>query len=266
MFPPDPPPVIILGMHRSGTSLLARVLHDAGIFMGWRRNVHDESLFFLNQNEKLFRLAHAAWDQPAPALALPQNDSLRPQVVAELRHVVRSWRAWSFTGGRRLTGAWGWKDPRTLFTLPLWLEVFPEARVVRVCRHPLDVALSLQKREQNRRDPLHNPLLSLRCLDLNGALSLWLEYETRSQQLAQTLPPDRQFALRYEDFLHEPAAHLDRLRQFLRHPFPPAAVARAIAAADPTRAFAHRRQSPPPAFDAAIGNHPTLKASGYQLP
>lgn len=39
-------PVIIIGMHRSGTSMLTRVLQRAGLFMGEHREENDESLFF----------------------------------------------------------------------------------------------------------------------------------------------------------------------------------------------------------------------------
>ncbi len=31
--------------------------------------------------------------------------------------------------------AWGWKDPRNTFTLPMWLSIFPKARVLHVLRN-----------------------------------------------------------------------------------------------------------------------------------
>ena len=49
------PPVIVIGMHRSGTSLLARLLRAGGVFMGAWRNNHDEAQFFFaeaGQQEK----------------------------------------------------------------------------------------------------------------------------------------------------------------------------------------------------------------------
>ena len=264
MFPVDCSPVIVLGMHRSGTSLLAQLLRDGGVFMGQRRNSHEEALFFLRQNERLFRLAHAAWDQPAAVTYLWQNDALRAAAAAALQREMQSWRAWSFWGWRRRGEAtWGWKDPRTVFTLPLWLDMFPEARVVRLCRHPLDVAHSLQKREQNRPDRLHNPLFSARCLTLEGAFSLWVEYETMSQQVTQTLPPAQVYALRYEDLVQQPRDHLAQLQEFLGLTFLPAAIKRAAAAVNPERVFAFCRHDHLREFYERHRRHPLLQSYGY---
>src|SRR5262249_51761949 len=44
---------------------------------------------------------------------------------------------------------WGWKDPRNTYTLPIWLDVFPHAKVVHVYRHGVDVAHSLRVRQNN---------------------------------------------------------------------------------------------------------------------
>ncbi len=44
--------------------------------------------------------------------------------------------------------SWGWKDPRNTFTLPMWLKVFPNAKVIHVLRDKESVARSLMKRNQ----------------------------------------------------------------------------------------------------------------------
>jgi len=41
---------------------------------------------------------------------------------------------------------WGFKDPRTLFTLPFWLEALPQPRFIGSFRQPQRVALSLNAR------------------------------------------------------------------------------------------------------------------------
>ena len=132
-------PLIVIGMHRSGTSLLTALLHRAGVPMGNDRNVHDESAFFLELNKFLFRAAHADWDYPQPVLLLLEVPELRHALVEHLRsrcasRGTRAYLGWRrFLRGSRLEaqpGPWGWKDPRNTFTLPLWLEVFPNARVL----------------------------------------------------------------------------------------------------------------------------------------
>ena len=39
-------PIIITGKHRSGTSLLSKILIDQGIFMGSKLDSNSESIFF----------------------------------------------------------------------------------------------------------------------------------------------------------------------------------------------------------------------------
>ena len=58
------PPVIIIGMHRSGTTLLSKLLENAGIFMGNKKEINNEALFFLKFNEYIFKQASASWDSP----------------------------------------------------------------------------------------------------------------------------------------------------------------------------------------------------------
>ena len=55
-------PVVILGMHRSGTTLLTRILSRLGIFVGHRLQATNEPIFFRDLDNKLLSIAHAAWD------------------------------------------------------------------------------------------------------------------------------------------------------------------------------------------------------------
>ena len=151
-------PLIVIGMHRSGTSLLARLLREAGLFLGWRLQPdHDEAKFFQGLNNWAMYQATADWDAPGRIDDLLDNARARAAAVDYLRLSVNSPRALEFLGpGRylrtrgldRLDAAWGFKDPRSTFTLPLWLDVFPDARVLHVTRHGVDVAQSLRVREE----------------------------------------------------------------------------------------------------------------------
>ena len=153
-------PVIVIGTHRSGTSLLAKMLHECGVFMGARRNHHSEAKFFLRRNKHIFNVAHASWDNAAPTTYLLQSDDMRSALVAHLTNELKSHKAIDYLGltnyarSRGFVGMdrlWGWKDPRNTYSLPIWLDIFPNARVVRIGRNGVDVAHSLWKREQDRR-------------------------------------------------------------------------------------------------------------------
>src|SRR5438309_5657294 len=56
------PPIIVAGMHRSGTSLLARLLEIAGVCMGYRKDANFyESVCFLGANRLLLENLGASW-------------------------------------------------------------------------------------------------------------------------------------------------------------------------------------------------------------
>ena len=46
-------PIIITGLHRSGTSFLTRIMENNSVFFGESKDINQESLFFQNINSKL---------------------------------------------------------------------------------------------------------------------------------------------------------------------------------------------------------------------
>jgi hypothetical protein len=162
------PPVIVIGMHRSGTSLVAAMLAILGVYMGpemrrvvqpdgavdpdakARESGYAEAEAFRLLNERLLQRAGAAWNRPEPFLQR-RNDP--PFAAACLRRIELASFGSLHTGYLnempRAEGGWGWKDPRTSLTLPYWLKLFPEAWVVHVRRDPNAVADSLQRRARS---------------------------------------------------------------------------------------------------------------------
>jgi hypothetical protein len=65
---------------------------------------------------------------------------------------------------------WGFKDTRTLFTLPFWLEAIEAPRFIGTFRHPHRVALSLHSRDQS---------------PVEAGWELWYIYNIRLLELAQ---------------------------------------------------------------------------------
>jgi hypothetical protein len=226
-------------MHRSGTSLVTRVLEKMGVFMGWRKDGNDEAVLFQRLNDWVLMQAGASWDFPEPFHVFLRDTDLRPLAADYLRFICRSPHIISYLGPRRmlrhrglagLGNRWGWKDPRNTITLPLWLEVFPNARLIHVVRNGVDAARSLEVRrnrnmqglvERHRRlRPLHGLQLkrtrfgeSSRCASLDDAFELWCEYLLWAEEsLAETDAPTLE--VRYEDLLEAPEAHLQSLLAF----------------------------------------------------
>ncbi|MEM9496241.1 MAG: sulfotransferase family protein [Pseudomonadota bacterium] len=130
--------VCVLGMHRSGTSCLTGCLEELGLYLG---DVVTAAKFNLKGNRESNRmreinddlLAHngGAWDRPPERLAW--DDALRARRDAH----IESYRDMA---------RWGFKDPRTVITLPFWQEAGLDLEFVATFRHPFAVARSLLRR------------------------------------------------------------------------------------------------------------------------
>ena len=57
-------PIIIIGMHRSGTSMITRFIEDSGVFIGKKNKMgpNSEAFFFQKINEWLLYQKGASWD------------------------------------------------------------------------------------------------------------------------------------------------------------------------------------------------------------
>ena len=152
-------------------------------------------------------------------------------------------------------GPWGWKDPRNTFTLPLWLELFPEARVLHVTRHGVDVAASLRYRQRkglaaaaSRGWQWRYGLIAkragivdtLRCAGLEGGLALWEEYVIEGRRRVEDMG-ERAMELQYESVLADPVERMASVARFCGLEVTPEALRSAVGEVNPARAFAYRR-------------------------
>ncbi len=266
------PPLIVMGMHRSGTSLVTRVLQQAGVHLGSDTNVHDESDFFREQNKRIFQAAHADWDWPAGMEALLADSDTCEALEAELRAACGSSGARRFLGWRRWlaarelgaqTGPWGWKDPRNTYSLPLWLRVFPEARVVNVYRDGVDVAASLVTRERKRSGRLANPIRSSRCLDPERAFDLWAEYVEASLRVTEDLTPRQVRDVRYEALVEKPETQIRELASFAGVDLSESDARAAAAEVDPGRNDARPGDAEWSQLRRARADHPLMQRLAY---
>ncbi len=151
------PPLIVVGMHRSGTTFITRILHDIGVYMGYERTYNEESCFFQTRNRLILRSLCANWCFPDPVTRLSEPELLNRYRVLLERDCSSCLHTFSYLGPKlllkyfRLTDMdvpWGWKDPRNSLLLPLWTSVFPNAKIIHIYRNGVDVANSLALREK----------------------------------------------------------------------------------------------------------------------
>ncbi|MCO8121414.1 sulfotransferase [Stieleria sp. TO1_6] len=157
----SPDPVLVMGMHNSGSTALSRCLHACGLFMV-NNATQCESHFFSNYvNDELLMGGGSNWAN-YPILSVEQVMSYRDTVG---QFMLDQWRIdlmqWGYDG----TSPWGIKDARTCVLLPLYLDVFPNSKILFIRRDPDDIAASLSHREKPgvgvHKDPDHWKRLTL---------------------------------------------------------------------------------------------------------
>lgn len=138
-------PLIITGMHRSGTSATARLLHQAGVDMGPRllapalenRLGYYEDVDFGALNIDLIDAGLRGLSDVDPAWAFAHR--LDPARLAPLRP-----RAAALVAARQSTDRpWGFKDPRVAVLMEFYEQVVPDAVYLFVYRSPWEVVSSL---------------------------------------------------------------------------------------------------------------------------
>ena len=172
-------PIAITGMHRSGTSMITRALHDSGLHLigtGAEELIDaaedNPEGFWENKaivacNDELLEATGGAWDNPPELPPLAVDD---PRVA----HIGDASTA--ALAALSEHDHWGFKDPRTCLTAAYWLDLEPELRFIICVRHPLEVALSLKRRNQN---------------SYSLGLALWERYYATGARAGPGRAPDR---------------------------------------------------------------------------
>ena len=192
----------MLGMHRSGTSAVARILNLLGVYLGpeeylIKPGFDNPKGFWEHQeltdlNEQILRTLGGHHLDP-PILSPRWEKSSRLDAI---QHRAQSVITRDFTGAE----IWGWKDPRTCLTLPFWQQLLPEMRYVVCLRNPVDVARSLAKRNG---------------LSFAASVQLWLLHVTSALEHTAGKP---RILLFFEDLFEDIEAELHRLSMFLGRP------------------------------------------------
>jgi len=232
-------PIIIIGMHRSGTNMITRMLEDLGLFVGKKKEENREALFFQRINEWLLRQSGGAWDYPEPVRKILNNAEVRMLVRNYILHAMQTPLVTSYLGWGKyiryhtpanLDIPWGWKDPRNTYTLPIWLNLFPKSKVIHIYRNGIDVANSLKERSTKMLSLSKALYLkrkwlywlvpktrgftdTLRCAELSDGFSLWAEYLKEARAHVRSLHTQA-MEIKYEDFVVKPFNTLRQLIYF----------------------------------------------------
>ena len=197
-------PLIITGMHRSGTSLIARFAHKSGIDLGDRlleakkSNIHGhyEDIQILKFHRDILEreLGHQMWVDHIP-LTTARDRELAMALITARQHKP----------------TWGWKDPRTCLFLDFWGDLLPDAHFLFVVRNPKLVLSSLGRRGGTR---------FYQVLTHNVFMRAWLMYNEECYRFYMD-HPHRCLLLILEHVLEHPTKAVGLLSECLHHRFEP---------------------------------------------
>jgi len=188
--------IAVLGMHRSGTSVVTKALEILGVNLG--QNIipvagdnkkgfwEDSSIIELN--DRILALAGMTWfsvsEYPFALLESEEGRALEKEALELISSRLNTYPLWGF------------KDPRCSRLLPFWQNIFAKLNITLsylvVLRNPLDIAASLKKRN-----------------DFKLAMSqhLWLVHTFQNLKLFKN---NEVCFVSFDDFLSTPEEHLQR--------------------------------------------------------
>ena len=191
--------ILVLGMHRSGTSLLTRLLGHLGAALpadsidahADNAKGYWEPQALVTVDDRILRTARTSWFDPRP-LDLAR---IPAEVAADHRARIRAAIAESF-GDAPLIAV---KDPRMCRLVPLFRDALAEVdcRAVLVLRPPQEIARSLAARDGSTPAYAH---------------ALWLRHMIDAERETRDLP---RVVLRYEALLEDWRGAMDRLGPLL---------------------------------------------------
>jgi hypothetical protein len=192
--------IIVLGTHRSGTSVLAEVVHAWGAYAGEKTDLMEADRINPRgywEYWPLVRLDDALLEEAGGRWSCPPEERSRISDLAS----VPAWRGQA----RSLLGKmdcesdrWLWKDPRLATLLPFWREIWDEPVYVIPVRDPIESAMSLRKRDR---------------FPISAGLLLWQLNLTTV--LETTRESGRRIFVDYQALTDDPACEIPRLASFL---------------------------------------------------
>ena len=144
-------PIVVAGMHRSGTSLVSSWLAAAGVDMGRQLLAADpgnptgyfEDLSFLSLDRRMLHEATPEGEAGHRDWGWTESERLDRARFAAHEEAARALIAAQAADAD--PRPWGFKDPRTTLLLDFWDRLLPDARYLLLYRFPWEVADSMQR-------------------------------------------------------------------------------------------------------------------------
>ncbi|MYN15039.1 hypothetical protein GSY71_18030 [Pusillimonas sp. TS35] len=190
--------IVVLGMHRSGTSAITRALQAMGVDLGNRlmkpvEHINAKGFWedddITELNERILHSLGMRWDSLQPFtdqhIDIIRENGLYTEAVDLIE---------AKTGK---SAVYGFKDPRVAKLLPLWQAIFQSCGLTPsfliTIRNPLSVAQSLKKRD---------------CFNPIKSYLLWLDHVLTSLELSRS---HQRALVDYDQLMRDPKAALQQI-------------------------------------------------------
>lgn len=186
--------LVVLGMHRSGTSAIAGALSKMGIALGtkllpgneYNEKGHFENIHIINANNDILDSLYSSWDD---LLLLDEEWWQRPNLIPH-RNAIKRILHQEFSANELFCI----KEPRISIILPFWISILQELNIeplfIIPLRHPLEVAESLKARDG---------------FSVEKGLLLWMNNVLSIEFFSR---PYKRCFVSFDDFLRNPADEL----------------------------------------------------------
>lgn len=215
---PDPP-IFIVGVHRSGTTLLRFMLSSHSriyippesdfipYFFGKRPNEELSEKKIEKYLIKIFSQYRFVEDWKGNQPQLEEFISLmQDRTPAAFLNTLYGLYAIQNNANR-----WGDKTPIYASYLDVIHKIFPRVKFIHIIRDPYDSAISLLEKYEKKE--FH--------IDIFFAAHNWVRRIQNIQGAKAYIPEDQYLELRYEILVQEPEKELRRICDFIKEPFEP---------------------------------------------
>ncbi len=211
MFNPDRCPIIILGVERSGTSVVAEMLHRWGAYAGPSEKLHKADAHAPRGYWEYLPL----WDLLAELGGFDTGATwwdcdFQQRMENKATAPVYRKKATELMAEMHNGGPWFWKDPALSHFLPFWKRIWDDAIYIITVRNPFDTAVSWQKfiMPSNMKGTIS--FVAMNLLRWQHIMTLILQHTEDAQH---------KLFFGYEDIIRNPRVQAERLADFLNSKF-----------------------------------------------
>lgn len=193
-------PVLIGGTGGSGTRVIAKVLAEAGIYLGNRNNSFDS----IDMNERWFGELLPYWGKSVPAdVQQSVFTGLDNSLVKHLCTMPSD------------SVGWGWKLPPHVFFTPFFYQVWPGLKVIHLVRDGRDMAISGNQNQLKYLGPVALSNKELGHDKIKQSALLWQKLNISLYHFASQTMAGRYLCIRYEDLCAKPLETLQTVIDFM---------------------------------------------------